>query len=298
MACPTSSVQRWIARFALAGAALGPGCIIAAGGGDSDECGSLLSFSHIGANDDCFCDAGYTWENPGDDQDFDCERIPGKGSGAGACTAPNSSHAAGYCYCDFGFNWCEPSNPDDYTCCPDDAQDEAGGGSGGPDTDGAGTAGEAGTADETGADPVEPDPADCTADNEGISFCSNTDATGPEASRYWVCMTGEWVEAPNAGDESCVFDGFDFSYGCVDNGSAVVFICGDGLGTACERDTATCVDADLLDYCQWGRLSQDSCLRICTEDGDDMGMTYDHGFCDEVANECSCCDSGTEGCPV
>jgi hypothetical protein len=293
MACTTSSLARWIARFALAGAGLAAGCIIAAGGGDSDECGSLLSHSHVGLNDDCFCDAGYSWEHPDDETDFDCERIPGKGGGAGACTEPYSSHAEGYCYCDDGYKWCDADNPDDYTCCPDDAQDEAGGGSGGIDTDDG-----AGTADETGADPVEPDPADCTAENEGVSFCSNTDSMGPEGSRYWVCMTGAWVEAPNAADEACIFDGFAFSYGCVDNGSAVEFLCGNGPGTACERDTASCVDGDLLNYCQYGRLTQDSCFRICTEEGDDMGITYDYGLCDAEANDCFCCDSGDTNCPA
>jgi hypothetical protein len=295
MASSPTSRERWLARLALGlvlgGAALGPGCIIAAGGGDSNACGSLLSFSHVGAGDICYCDEGYTWENPEDEEDFDCERIPGKGGGEGACTEPYSYHAAGICYCEGGYKWCEPDDEADYTCCMDDAQDEASG------TDALDTGSE-GTSDESGGGGAMPDPADCTAENEGVSFCSNTEADGPEASVYWLCMAGAWVEMPEAGNESCVYDGYDFSYGCVDTGTAVEFLCGTGAGSACERDFSNCADGDNIDYCQYGKLTRDSCFRICTEDGDAMDVTYDHGFCDVEAADCFCCDMGTEGCPV
>jgi hypothetical protein len=294
MASSPTSPERGLARLALVlgCAALGPGCIIAAGGGDSDACGSLLSHSHVGAGDVCYCDQGYTWENPDDPEDFDCERIPGKGSGEGACTEPYSTHDDGYCYCDYGYKWCEPDDAADFTCCMDDAQDEAGGGET-PDTDSAGTSDESG-----GGGGATPDPADCTADNEGVSFCSNTDDVGPEGSVYWMCMAGEWVEMPEAGNESCVYDGYEFAYGCVDTGTAVEFLCGNGTGSACERDFTNCVDGDNIDYCQYGKLTRDSCFRICTEEGDDMNATYDHGFCDAAVGDCFCCDMGTEGCPV
>ena len=292
MACTTiSSRERWLAPLALAAAALGPACIISAGGGDSQACGSMLSFSHVGAGDICYCDEGYTWENPGDDEDFDCERIPGKGGGEGACVEPFSTHLEGICYCEGGYNWCSPDDLNDFTCCIDDAQDEAGG-TNPTDT-------ESGTDDGTGeGGGATPDPADCTAENEGVSFCSNTEADGPEGSVYWVCMTAEWVELPEAGNEMCIFDGYEFAYGCVHTGTTVEFLCGNGPGSACEHNMPSCVDGDLLNYCQFGKLTQDSCLRICTEDGDDLGNTFDHGFCDTTESECFCCDSGDEGCPI
>jgi len=156
---------------------------------------------------------------------------------------------------------------------------------------------------DTGADTgndtgVEPDPASCTTENEGASFCSNTEAQGPGGSRYWLCTSGEWVENTTAGDESCMFDGFDFAYGCVSVADSVQFVCGDGPGTACEGDTATCVDMDVINYCLYGKLTEDSCMRICSEEGDDMGVTYDYGECAMDTMECFCCDAGTEGCPA
>jgi len=281
-------MRHWSVVLALVGAGLGSGCIIAAGGGDSNACGSQASFSHVGANDMCYCDAGYTWENPDDETDFDCVLVPGKGSGAAACDEPYSSLFVDECYCDYGYKWCVPDDPNDYTCCLDDAQDSAGGGD---DETGDETAGDTGG--------VEPDPADCTVDNEGVSFCSNTSAMGPEASRYWVCMGGAWVESPAVGDESCIFDGYEFAYGCVDSGTAVEFICGNGPGTACERDSSACdPDGITINYCLYGKLTTDSCTRICMEEGDDMGITYDSGLCDLTTNECFCCDMGQEGCNV
>jgi hypothetical protein len=281
-----ASMRHWSVVLAL-GAGLVSGCIIAAGGGDSNACGSQASFSHVGADDMCYCDAGYTWENPDDEKDFDCVLVHGKGSSAAACDEPFSALYVDECFCDYGYKWCVPDDPNDYTCCIDDAQDSAGGGDDGSSD---------GTAGDTG-DGVEPAPDDCTAAVEGAGFCSHTSAMGPEGSRYWLCTGGAWVESPAVADENCTFDGYDFAYGCVDTGGAVEFVCGNGTGSACERDSSICVDSDQIDYCLYGKLTTDSCLRICTEEGDGT-MTYDSGLCDALMGECYCCDMGQEGCNV
>ncbi len=302
-----------IAAGALFGLSLG--CIITTSGGGSDECGSLLSHSHVGSDGDCYCDAGYTWENPDDDTDFDCEKEDPKGGGNAQCVEPNSYlDASDNCHCDPGYKWCAPSDPNDYTCCVDDAQDtNAGTGdtddmttdptaSTGPET-GDTTADSTGTVDDTGGS--TPDPSQCTTDNEGTSFCSNTAAMGPEGSTLWRCMSGEWVEVPQADlDAECMFDNYDFAYGCTDEGDEAGTagpVCGFGSGAACDGDTTSCADDDLLDYCQWGKQSQVSCLAVCQDP--EAKMTYDHGFCAEDSEamgtfDCFCCDSGDEGCPV
>jgi hypothetical protein len=59
-----------------------------------------------------------------------------------------------------------------------------------------------------------------------------------------------------------------------------------------------CVDADVIQYCLYDKLTEDSCMRICTEDGDEMGVTYDYGECSADSSECFCCDEGEKGCPA
>lgn len=280
------------------------GCVIGGGGdGGSNECPS-------GANnhellDTCYCDAGFTWEDPNDPNNYNC--VDDTAKPTTDCNQANNIEIGGQCYCDDGYEWCS-DDPNDYSCCQQPGHDGAGTGAddndtGADDLADTGTDTGADTGVDTGADTgndtgVEPDPASCTADTEGFAFCSNTEAQGPSGSRYWVCMGGTWVEDTAAGDESCMFDGFDFAYGCVAVADSVQFICGDGPGTACEGDTATCVDMDVINYCLYGKLTEDSCMRICSEEGDDMGVTYDYGECAADTMECFCCDAGTENCPA
>ncbi|HWB81359.1 MAG TPA: hypothetical protein VG755_40630 [Nannocystaceae bacterium] len=298
-----------VAAGALFGLSLG--CIITTSGGGSDECGSVLSHSHEGTDGMCYCDAGYTWEDPNDDSNFDCDPIEPKD---GQCDQPNSYEAGGQCYCDSGYNWCSPSDPNDFSCCLDDAQDTLASGTGdtgdmtatGNDTGstdtGADSSGDS-SVDETGG--VSPDPSQCTAETEGTYFCSNTDAMGPENSMMWQCLSGLWnlIGQPDL-DALCMFDGYDFAYGCTDDGDMAGSagpVCGYGPGTACEGDATACETDDLLNYCQFGKLSQSSCLAVCQ---DPMAkMTYDFGYCAEDpdamgAFDCFCCDEGDEGCPV
>jgi hypothetical protein len=301
--------------FAGAVAGLTLGCIISTnGGGSSSECGGLLSHSHETANGTCKCDSGYTWENPDDPDDFECERIDPK-PGADCSDFPNLEDAGfGDCRCVGGFNWCAPNDPNDFSCCVDDAQDSLSGTDTGDPTDPSDTVADTGTtiddptvADTSGSDTLpgtsgaEPDPTMCSVDTPDAIFCSNFEDVGPEGSIYYACIDGVWTESNADIDASCQFDGFDFGYGCTDDGEAINFICGNGPGTDCDDSTvATCVDADVINACLFGKLTEDSCATICNTIGDEDGVTYESGFCDpdSVPPECFCCDSGEEGCPI
>jgi len=293
-------------------AGLGLGCVISVGPLDCSECGNTgCNSQQIG--DQCFCDPGYEFANPDDPDDFECDRIPGKAGDASCGGGENIGLQGEVCVCDNGYTWCNPSDPNDYTCCVDDDQAPGDGTDGVTSTEPTdGTDTTDGTVDDTGEPPgmceeteapwngVEPDPSDCTED--GLVFCSNNAEEGPAGSRYWECAGGMWTESTTVGDESCQFDGFDFAYGCVDDGASVTFVCGVGPGTACSGDECNGCgdDGDTIQFCEDGKLGADSCFRICTEDGDDQGVTYDFGSCvvsDGIA-ECACCDEGTEGCPA
>lgn len=287
------------------GSGLALGCIITTGGNSNPDCPSGSNNHEL--NDTCYCDAGFQWEDANDINNLNC--IDAMPKGTTDCNEAHNIVIDNQCYCDDGFDWCNPADATDYTCCENPGHT---GGTGGSDTNagtdtgmdsGTGSTGNTGVDSSTGADTGsatggEPDPADCTSENEGAGFCNNTDMDHPENSRYWVCTGGTWMENTTAGDESCMFDMYDFSYGCVDTGDAVQFVCGMGPGTACEGDTSMCVDADQVQYCQYNKLTQDSCMRICTEVGDDMGVTYDHGECSMDSMDCFCCDMGDMGCPV
>ncbi len=305
--------QKLLWTVALGGlAGLGLGCVISVGPLDCSECGNTgCNSQQIG--DSCLCDAGYEWADD-DPENYDCDRIPGKGGDAN-CGGETNIHLEGeVCVCDAGYNWCNPADLNDLSCCEDDMQapsmtdgDPTDGGSA---TDGE-TEGETEdeSADTTAGNPdtceeidapwngIEPEPADCTED--GLVYCSNNDGEGPAGSRYWECAGGSWVENLTAGDENCQFDGFDFAYGCVDDGASVTFVCGTGPGTPCSGPECNgCADDDAIQFCSDGKLGADSCFRICTEDGDAEGITYDFGSCVDGGSgaECACCDEGEEGC--
>jgi hypothetical protein len=292
------------------------GCVINGGdGGSSHECDGILSHSHETANGGCKCDAGYTWENPDDPNDYACERIDPKPNTD--CDGPNLGDAlGGGCECDPGYNWCLPNDPNDFSCCLDDAQDTLSGTGDPSDTDvtdsdtiadtGTGTTDDPTVADTSGSDTTpgtsgaEPDPTQCTVDTPDAIFCSNTAQAGPQGSIYYTCTDGVWTENATAADELCAFDGYEFAFGCVDDGAAIDFICGNGPGTACDNSTeATCISEQVINACLFGRLTEDNCATICNEVGDEEGVTYDSGFCDaeSVPPECFCCDLGEKGCP-
>lgn len=295
-------------------AGLGLGCVISVGPLDCSECGNTGCNSQQVGNE-CRCDSGYERAND-DPNDFDCDRIPGKGGDAN-CGGEANVHLEGQvCVCDSGYNWCNPNDDDDLSCCEDDMQVDPTGTAtdSGPtsetdgDTDDPTDDTADDTADSTG-DPdtceqvespwngVEPDDAECIED--GLVYCSNNDIEGPAGSRYWECSGGMWVENLTAGDESCQFDNYDFAYGCVDDGTSVTFVCGTGPGTPCSGPECNgCADDDVIQFCEDGKLGSDSCNRICTMVGDADGITYDFGFCVDEANDCACCDEGEKDCPI
>ncbi len=309
-------LQKLLCTVALGGlAGLGLGCVISVGPLDCSECGNNgCNSQEVGG--ECLCDPGYEWADA-DPNNYDCDRIPSK-PGDANCGGEDNIHLVGEtCVCDPGYNWCNPDDDADLSCCEDDmqAQDTGQNPTGDDsDTDGSGSGSDTDeTIDDTGPPPgmceevpaewngVEPLAEDCNEMNEGAVFCSNTDADGPTGSRYWECAGGAWTEQPTVGDESCQFDGFDFAYGCVDDGASVTFVCGVGPGTDCSGPECNgCADDDVIQFCSDGKLGADSCFRICTEDGDAEGITYDFGSCvsDGDISECACCDEGEDGCPV
>ena len=223
----------------------------------------------------------------------------------------NKLNDQGECECRIGYEWCNPEDETDLDCCDTDIGDgTSGDGDGDPTTTGDGdgdptTTGD-GDGDPTGdgdgdGDPGTLPPETCTPDEEGAYWCTHDEAMGPEGSRFFVCENGLWVENTTFLDEDCQFNGYDFAYGCVDNGAEVVPICGDGSGQACNNDDpASCVDGDQIAYCYLGKETWDSCMAYCQDVGVD-GVTYEYGECDDsVPGEvaCFCCDSGDAGCPI
>jgi len=145
---------------------------------------------------------------------------------------------------------------------------------------------------------AQPPPENC---QNGQFWCTMPEACGPEGSEVYRCENNEWALEPNLAKDSCNFDGYDFAYGCIDNGKAVEFFCGDGPGTPCENtDPDACADDTNLNSCIYGKLSAFDCFVQCTEVGDDMMALYDHGFCgdDMGTSVCLCCDMGDPGCPI
>jgi hypothetical protein len=224
----------------------------------------------------------------------------------------------GECECRIGYEWCDPDDATNLDCCDSDVGDTSGDGDGDSNTsvgdgdgdtatgDGDGDTGDGdgepgdgdgdGDGDCTG---VEFPPETCLPEEEGSVWCTNTDMAQPQCGQFFVCENGMWVEDTVAGDESCMFDNYDFSYGCYDNGMEVVFPCGDGSGAPCTDEPALCTDPDLITYCQFGKETTDSCLDFCQNEGIE-GMTYEHGYCDDVTEPdnvaCACCDLDQPGC--
>src|SRR5690606_39246134 len=124
---------------------------------------------------------------------------------------------------------------------------------------------------------------------------------GPEGSRFFICMNGVWVEDNAYLEDECEFLGWDFAYGCVDDGTDAIPVCGDGSGEPCtEDDPVYCVDPDQIAYCDMGKETWDSCLAYCQEVGVG-GQLYEHGECDSSNPDdvaCFCCDAGEAGCPI
>ena len=281
------------------------GCVITVGedgdAGAPDECGDLLTHSEQ-VGDECFCDAGYDWCTS-DPSDFNCCKQTPKG--VDQCNQPNNQVIGNDCFCAQGYDWCT-NDLNDFSCCKSVQGENTGSDSGsqsgtGTGTD-TGTETEGGTTvSETGGmiceGELQPPPASCDSETE-LAYCTSTFDDCVEESEYYTCgPDGVWQ--PADGDPDCELLGYDFSYGCVDNGELVEQLCGAGPGTPCSNaDPDYCGDADVLNYCLYSKLGAVSCLEQCQVVGDGMGVTYDFGSCGEQEGEfkCLCCDLDEEGC--
>lgn len=291
-----ASLFGFVSAFAL-------GCVISIGPGGDDagvhECGSLLANNDA----DCNCLPGHERCNPNDPDDTDCcEKEPKPGT----CDDPNSQLVDGECYCNEGYTWCS-DDPADLSCCEDPGQTSQGTG-GETDSGTGGTTQDVPTTSEgtTGA-PMECEskatpPAACD-EASGAFFCTNPGepVCTPYGSQYYVCEGGVYVDQSASMDELCKLDGYDFSYGCVDDpDDGVIVECGNGSGDACGGGSGSCLDDNTLAECKWGKQSETDCLVQCTEIGDSEGVLYDFGSCGEQDGvvACLCCDEGDEGCPI
>lgn len=244
------------------------------------------------------------------------------GKSADSCPDPNSSLSDGKCYCKAFYDWCNPDDNSDLTCCESDtsgsntntnSNSNSGTGTGSATDNGttqdvptSGTTSDVPTTSESGTTGT---PMDCSVTTEPPDGCdANTEnflcisADNPdcdvEGSKYYVCTNGAWVENTTDGDASCKADGYDFSFGCSDNGSSIDFICGTGPGTPCTTGDASCGTDVQLDACVLGKQTATDCTLFCMQEGME-GVTYDYGFCgDQRGISCICCDEGDDGCPI
>lgn len=256
---------------------------------DSDSSGGELmcqANSEL-VGDKCFCVEGYTWCNPTDIEDLSC--CPeGVTTGPGPTTGPNPTT-------DETASTTGPVTTGPITTEGDTTTTE--GSTGGVETTEPGST----SADTTGG-PACPDPQtppDGCDDNS--YWCTEPEVCGPAGSELYRCVNGEWILDDSLASQSCKFDGFDFAYGCVDNGKAIEFLCGDGPGTPCQvGDPSSCVDEKVLAECVWDKTTHYDCFTVCTEVGDSMGVLYDFGYCGEDMGQigCLCCDMGEPGCPI
>jgi hypothetical protein len=282
------------------GGALASGCVITTGSvdcemcNDSPLCHNQISVDPATGKEGCVCDPGYTWEDPNDATNLECERVPNK-PGASNCVEPNSYQQGDQCFCDDGYIWCTDA-PDDLTCCIDPAQDAAGSSdtetsgasNSGTDTDTSNSTTDTDTdTSDTGMNQPPPD-SECTED--GLRACSNDNADDVTGSTAWTCLSGMWEELNL--DEECQFEGSDFGYGCYDSGDpmmGVVIECGSGPGTPCTDADQACQDADLLQVCLWGKLTDVSCNEACTDPSQEI--TWELGECITGEARCECCDN-------
>ena len=269
------------------------GCTVGSGDdlGGPHDCGGIGSHSEINEEtEECDCDTGYDWCNPEDPDDFECCSLDDV-----YCPDENSHVFAGECVCNTGYEWCT-DDPNDLSCCPE-GDGGTGTDDGGTGTDDGGT--DTGDTDTGGGDDCpEGDPPPDGGCEEGEMWCTSTDENCP--GEFYVCDGGDWVLDTETGDLWCSDEGYDFHYGCYDDADAeaILFLCDFGPGTPCDTAEAVCVDSDVIEECKHGKLSQDSCLRICQEEGDAGGATYDWGECGEQdgAIECLCCDFDDPDC--
>lgn len=212
----------------------------------------------LSSNLDCVCQAGHSWCDPRLD--------PGSGGRNNCCVgqAPSGSQACesgsnnilldkgtvdpkdDQCVCIQGFDWCNAVDTTDLNCCYNSSTQPGTG----------------------GTDPGKvPEPNQSCDPATDTSWCSHTEAQGPQGSRSFSCVNGVWVDATPSLDEQCKLDAYDFAYGCVyvaPKGNDKAYnklMCGVGPGTDCDNNDAdSCSDDESqLLYCEYGKLSAEQC---------------------------------------
>ncbi|MCA9690720.1 MAG: hypothetical protein KC636_14025 [Myxococcales bacterium] len=266
------------------------GCVIGTGGDDASptECGDIGSHSFVDG-DQCFCEGGYTWCTS-DPNDYDCCLIGNHDPNPDQTCGLNSYlDNDGFCYCEVGYKWVDDNSLD---CEPDTAQTGTGSSGSESDTEGTDSSDSEGTTagPTTGADcpnPYDPPAGSCDPQTE-LAFCTHPDSCGPEGSEYYLCDGGTWVLQDQAAqNQLCGFEGFDFSYGCVDDGMSADLVCGTGSGDPCSGDS--CIDGSTLGACIYGKTSAQDCQVTC-EDVEGPDGFYDLGECGDQGDgpQCLC----------
>ena len=175
----------------------------------------------------------------------------------------------GTCECRSGYEWCVPQDPSNLNCCEEDLGSTTG--------------------DDCSAGNYPPEL--CTPEQEDSTWCTHSKGMSPCGGLLFVCKSGVWVDDSEEMQSHCENTGYDFAYGCVDNGEETTFECGNGPGTDCISSTLHhCVSEDVIGYCLWGKESWESCQQYCQEVGMN-GQTYDYGECNDsivVDVKCSC----------
>ncbi len=225
----------------------------------------------------------------------------------GECGNNSALENDGKCYCIDNYDWCS-DNESDLDCCPSGSgttNDPTNATTGETEGTGSETGGETeGTTDTTGTetetegttddptagpscdDAMPPPDGPCDPETE-LAYCTHPDTCGPQGSEYYECIDGMWTLIDSTGADSlCQFDGFDFSYGCVDDGMQVFLECGYGSGAPCTEDA--CADMDTLEACIHGKATAQSCQETCAEDFFDYGECGDQG----MGPECLCYNEG------
>lgn len=252
------------------------GCVLTVGQGDG-KTGTCPEINNHLEGDECFCDSGYSWCDPFDDNDLTCCPIGGTDTSNSTpdTSTPTTSN---------GTTTEQPPTSGTTT----------------QDTDEPPTSGTTSGPSNCVVD-VSP-PASCDADGGENFLCLTASDTncGPEGSQYYVCEGGVWVDHTSDGDALCQSDDYDFAYGCSIVDNVVQFECGTGSGEACDSGSdGVCSTETNIDYCLYGKLTSADCLYQCQEIGDGTA-TYDYGYCGEQdgALACVCCDEDDETCPI
>jgi hypothetical protein len=254
------------------------GCVLTVGQGDG-KTGTCPEINNHLEGDECFCDSGYSWCEPFDDDDLSCCEIGGNDTSNNTPATPDTTPTTSN-----GTTTDPP--PTSGTSTTQDTED--------PPTSGT----TSGPPPSNCVVDVSP-PASCDPDaGENFLCLTASDADcGPEGSQYYVCEGGTWVESGDA-DALCQSDGYDFAYGCTVEDSVVQFSCGVGPGTACDSSgAAVCATEQNIEYCVYGKLTASDCLFECMEGG---MVQYDYGYCGEQEGDlaCICCDEGEDDCPL